>query len=258
MKRIENERTAEKKVTFTQDYNKKRRPDHGSDQGARGQDFQRRNQNYNNDGFMRNSPPTYQSFSPRPNFAYRNDRPDNRRSYDQRPSQKINRSDANRSRNGSFNNSNRNWRNNGSFSRSPTTQGRVYSQKCSYCQPGSDQPNNSAFRRSDNRPTTSLTPYKQKFPKKNNRTASNVVRFTTTDDTINEKSDLCPLNYYGSRTLAPTTLEIQDLASIFSTSPPETIKKIVAWRLNLCWIQEPLARSSITELFGKSVSYNTQ
>ena len=56
MKRIENERTAEKKVTFTQDYNKKRVPDHGSEQWTRGQDFQRRNQNYNNDKSTRNFP----------------------------------------------------------------------------------------------------------------------------------------------------------------------------------------------------------
>ena len=42
LKRIENERTAEKKVTFTQDYNKKRGPDQGSEQWTRGQDFQRR------------------------------------------------------------------------------------------------------------------------------------------------------------------------------------------------------------------------
>ena len=36
LKRIENERTAEKKVTFTQDYNKKRGRDHGSQQWTRG------------------------------------------------------------------------------------------------------------------------------------------------------------------------------------------------------------------------------
>ena len=54
LKRIENERTAEKKVTFTQGYNKKRRPDHGSEQWSRGQDFQKRNQSYNNDGPTRN------------------------------------------------------------------------------------------------------------------------------------------------------------------------------------------------------------
>ena len=45
LKRIENERTAEKRVTFTQDYNKKRGPAQGSQQWTRGQDFQRRNQN---------------------------------------------------------------------------------------------------------------------------------------------------------------------------------------------------------------------
>ena len=49
LKRIENERTAEKKVTFTQDYNKKRGPAHGSEQWTRGQDFQRKNQNFTND-----------------------------------------------------------------------------------------------------------------------------------------------------------------------------------------------------------------
>ena len=64
LKRIENERTAEKKVTFTHDYNKKRRPDHGSEQWTRGQGFQRRNQNYAKDRFMRNSPAAHQNFSP--------------------------------------------------------------------------------------------------------------------------------------------------------------------------------------------------
>ena len=57
------------------------------------------------------------------------------------------------------------------------------------------QPNNSAFRRSDSQPTTSYTPYEQKFPQNNNQTASNVLRFTTTDENFNELSDLCPLNY---------------------------------------------------------------
>ena len=58
MKRIENERTVESRFTFTQDYNKKRRPDQGSEQWTTGRNFQRRNQNYNNDGFRRNSPTT--------------------------------------------------------------------------------------------------------------------------------------------------------------------------------------------------------
>ena len=194
LKRIENERTAEKKVTFTQDYNKKRGPDHGSQQWTRGQDFQRRSNNYNNGGFRRNSPNNYQNFSPRPNFPFGNNRPDNGRSFEQRQNQSFNTNDGNRFRNGSLNNSNGNWRPNANFSRSPSTQRRDFSQNNSYHQPRNDQPTNFAFRRSDNRPTTSFTPYEQKFPPNNNQT-SNVVRFTTTDDAINEISDLCPLNY---------------------------------------------------------------
>ena len=195
LKRIENERTAEKKVTFTQDYNKKRGPDHGSQQWTRGQDFQRRNNKYDNDEFRRNFLNNYQNFFPRPRFPYGNNRPDHRRSFEQRQNQSFKRDDGNRSRNGSFNNSDENWRPNGNFSRSPSTQRRDFSQNNPYRQPRSDQPNNSAFRRSDNRPTTNFTPYEQKFPQNNNQPSSNVVRFTTTDDTINEISDLCPLNY---------------------------------------------------------------
>ena len=195
LKRIENERTAEKKVTFTQDYNKKRGPYHGSEQWTRGQGFQRKNQNYNNDRFRRNSATTYQSFSPKPNSAYGDNNPNNGRSYDQRQNQSFNRNDGNRSRNGSFNNSNGNWRNHGNFSRSPSTQRGDFSQNNSYRQPRTDQRNNSAFHRPGNRTTTSFTPYDQKFPQNNNQTASNVVRITTTDDTINEISDLCPLSY---------------------------------------------------------------
>ena len=72
LERIENEKTAEKKVTFTQDYNKKRGPDHGSEQWTRGQDFQKRNQNSTNDGFRRSSPQSLSEFSPRPNLSYWN------------------------------------------------------------------------------------------------------------------------------------------------------------------------------------------
>ena len=129
MKRIENERTAAKKVTFTQDYNRKRRPDHGSEQWTRCQDFQRRNQIYNNDGPTRIFPTSYRNFSPSSNFVYENIYSNNRRSYDQRLSHSFNRQDGNRPRNGSFNNLNGNRRNTGNFSRSPSTQRRDFSQK---------------------------------------------------------------------------------------------------------------------------------
>ena len=63
-KRLENEKTAEKKVTFTQDYNKKRGPDHGSEQWTRSQDFQGRDLHYTNDGRTRNSPQLIKIFLP--------------------------------------------------------------------------------------------------------------------------------------------------------------------------------------------------
>ena len=70
-----------------------------------------------------------------------------------------------------------------------------FPQNNSYRQPRSDQPNNSAFRKSDIRHPTSFTPYERKIPQNKNQTSFIVVRFTTTDDTNNELSDLCPLNY---------------------------------------------------------------
>ena len=112
LKRIENERTVKRKVTFTQDYNKKRGLDHRSGPSTRGLDFQRKNQNYNIDGPTRNFPTSYRNFSLRPYFLYENNYPNNTRSYDQRPKQPFNRHDGNRRRNGYFKNSNENWRNN--------------------------------------------------------------------------------------------------------------------------------------------------
>ena len=119
LERIDNERTAQKEVTFTHDWNKKRRLGHRSEQCAGGQDFQRRNQNYTNVG---NSPIPYQKFAPRPNFTHGNIIPNIGRSYGQRPNQSFSRSDGNRSRNRTFNDQEGNWRNNGNFSRSPSIQ----------------------------------------------------------------------------------------------------------------------------------------
>ena len=73
--------------------------------------------------------------------------------------------------------------------------GETFHKKFSYRQQRRDQSNNSAFRRSDNQPTTGFTLYEQKIPQKKNQTSSNMFRLTTTDETINELSDLYPINY---------------------------------------------------------------
>ena len=109
LKRIKNERTSEKRVTFTLDYSKKRGPGHGSEQWTTGQDFRRRNQTYTNDGPKRNSPTAHPSFPSTPNSTYGNNNPNSGRSYDQRPNQSFSRNGGNCSRNGSFNNQNGNW-----------------------------------------------------------------------------------------------------------------------------------------------------
>ena len=95
-----------------------------------------------------------------PDFTYGNNNPNNGRSYDPGPNQPLSKNDGTRSRNGSFNNHNGNWQNNRNLTRSPSTQREDFSQNNSYRQAGSDQPHNSASRRSDNRPTTGFAPNK--------------------------------------------------------------------------------------------------
>ena len=171
LKKIENERTA-KKVTFTQDYNKKRGPSHGSGQWNKNQ-----NSSY------------------RLNSYYGQDNQNRGRLFDRRPDQFPNRNDGDRTNNGNFNSQNGTWRNDGNFSRSPSGQRRDFSQGNSFRRPQLFQSRNSPFIRSDGNPAPSSSTYEQKFPQSNNQTSTNVVRFTTADDCINAPSDLCPLNY---------------------------------------------------------------
>ena len=136
LKKIENERTAEKRVTFTQDYNKKRGPSHGSGQ-------------WNNN----------QNSSYRPN-SYNGQENQNRgRLLDRRLDQFPNRNNGNRSNNGNFNSQSGTWRNNENFSRSPSGQRRDFSQGNSFRRHQPFQPRNSPFRRSDANPITSSSSY---------------------------------------------------------------------------------------------------
>ena len=76
----------------TQDYKKNQEPSHGSKEWKRGQGFQRRNQNYTNDGPMTKSPTAYQNSSPRPNPTYGSNNPNNAILYGQRSNQSFNHS----------------------------------------------------------------------------------------------------------------------------------------------------------------------
>ena len=59
---------------------------------------------------------------------------------------------------------------------------------------GPSAPDNSVFRRSNSQDSSGFVPYEQRFPRTNDQSGSHTVRFTTTDDSINALSDLCPLN----------------------------------------------------------------
>ena len=121
----------------------------------------------------------------------------------------------------------------------------------------SSTPNISVFQRSISQESGGFVPNEQRFPQTNDQSSSHGVRFTTTDDSIHEYPKLWPLNWWNLRSLTPVAQGVQDLASIFSFSPPETLKKIVGWKLNSCGITELPARSAIIGLFGRSRISNT-
>ena len=115
IKKLQNEATAEKKVTFTQDYNKRRGPSHGSGNRA--------GRNDNNGTMM----PTPRSFN-RGNFRPSNQNPNNFRQ--NRPSERGDYTNTNNDRYTDYRarspyqsdqDQSRNWGNNNNYSRSPST-----------------------------------------------------------------------------------------------------------------------------------------
>ena len=199
IKRIQNGMVAEKRVTFTNDYNKRRGPSHGSGQFTS-------NNSRNRYQAGRDLPDTQQStydgatqFHPRSNrgsptrnntFNSGHGRPFNRY-----PSQFTRRTDDNDY--GTDNTgapSRGTWQNIGTHPRSPSGPRRDPSQS-RQCQPSrSSTPDNSVFRRSNSQVSSGFVTYEQRFPRTNDQSGFHTVRFTTTDDSINALSDLCPLN----------------------------------------------------------------
>ena len=120
----------------------------------------------------------------------------------------------------------------------------------------SSTPNNSVFRRCNSQESSRFVPCEKQFPQTNDQHSSHAVRLTKTDDSNIELSDLCLLNWWVLRSLAPVVQAIEDLASNFSPSP-ETLKKIVDCKSNSCWIQELPVESSTIEHFGRYHNSNT-
>ena len=89
----------------------------------------------------------------------------------------------------------RNRESNNNFSRSPSMSRQDSSFTDFRRRPRSNSPNRSVFNRFGNRDPSNNISYDKKFPISSNGDQPNVVRFTTTDDSIDELSGLCSLNY---------------------------------------------------------------
>ena len=190
---------AERRKTFTNDYNKRRGPSHGSGQFT-----------YNNTGNRnqagRDITDTQQSnydgathFQLRSNWgnAPRNNTLNSGRGrpFNRNQNQFGSRNDDNDYRNGSPGFPSRGtWQNNGTKPRSPSGPRRDPQQNRQYEPSRSGTPDSSVFRRSNSHQSGGFVPYEQRFPRTNDQSGTHAVRFTTTDDSINALSDLCPLN----------------------------------------------------------------
>ena len=188
IKKLQNEATAEKKVTFTQDYNKRRGPSHGSGNWTSRND---------GNGSMMSTPRSFTggNFWPsnqNPN-NFRQHRPFERRDY---PNNNNNRYDNYRANSPyqSDHDQSRNCGSNSNYSRSPSTSRQDSSFTDSGGLPRSNSPDYSVFNRFGNQDPSKNIPYEKKFPTSNDRHQPNVVRFTTTNDCIYELSGLCPSN----------------------------------------------------------------
>ena len=180
IKKLQNEATAEKKVTFTQENNRRRGPSHGSG-NCTGR--------IENIGTMMLTP---RSFT-RGNFRPSNQNPNNFRQH--RSSERRDYTDNNNDRYNDYRarspyqsnqDKSRNWGNKNNFSRSPSVSRQDSSFTDYRNQPRSNSPNFSVFNQFGNQNPSKNLSYERKFPTSNNGNQPNVVRFTTTDDQINE------------------------------------------------------------------------
>ena len=96
------------------------------------------------------------------------------------------------------------------------------------------------------------------LPRNNTQTSSNVVRFTTTDDSNNDLSAVFPLNYWGLRIPHLIISRNSRLSSNFFYFAWETLKKIMVLKLNSCWRQEHPAELLTIGPSGKSVDYSNR
>ena len=178
---------AEKRVTFTNDYNKSRGPSHGAGQFTY-------NKIENRQQAGRDILDTKQStfdgatqFHPRSNWG---NPPSNNtfnsgrgRPFNRYQSQFVNRNDDNDYKNGPTGTpSRRTCQNIGSNPHAPSGPRRDPQQNRQYQPSWSITPDNSIFRQSNSQESGGFVHYEQQFPRTIDQSGSHALRFTTTDD----------------------------------------------------------------------------
>ena len=160
--------------------NKRRGPSNGSG------NWTGRNDNI---GAMMSTPRSYTRGNSRPSnqnsSKFRQNRPFERGDYTNNNNDRYNDNRA-RSQYQSDQQHSRNWGSNKNYSRSPSTSRQDSSLTNFRRQARSNSPNPSVFNRFGNPDPRNNIPYDKKFPTSNDGNQPNVVRFTTTDDEINE------------------------------------------------------------------------
>ena len=190
---------AEKRVTFTNDFKKRRGPSHGSGQftynniGNRhqaGRDIADAQQS-NYDGATQFHPRINRG-NPTRNNTFNSGRG---RPFNGYQNQFVSRKDDNDYRNGATGASSRGtWQNIASNLRSRSGPRRDPQPNRQYQPSRSSTHDNSVFRRSNIQESGGFVLYEQRFSRTNGQSDSPAVRFTTTEDSMIVLSDHCPLN----------------------------------------------------------------
>ena len=191
---------AEKRVTFTNDFNKRRGPSHGSGQITYNNTVNRHQGGRDITDTPQSTHDGATQFHPRSTWGNptRNNTFNSGRGrpFNRYQNQFASRNDDNDYRNGGFTGapSGGIWQNIGSNPRSPSGPTRDPQPSRQYQTSRSSTPDNSVFRRSSSQESGGLVPYKQRFSRTIDQSGSHSDRFTTREDSINVLSDLCPLN----------------------------------------------------------------
>ena len=190
---------AEKRVPFTSDYNKRRGHGHGSGKFTYNNTGKRNQAGRDIIGTQQSTYNGATQFNPR--TIWGNPTRNNTfncgrgRSFNRYQNQFVGGNDENDYRNSSTGAPSRGtWQNIGSNPGSPCGPRRDPQRSRQYQPSRSSTPDKSVFRRSNSQESSGFVTFEQRFRRTNDKSGSHAVRFTTTEDSINVLSDLCPLN----------------------------------------------------------------